>query len=327
MNAVTVFMRMLVLFAMMLVGYFCYKKGMINKDACQGLSKLVVNIMNPLLVIDGVIGKNTGGAAEKLLQNLLLTVIYFAVLIVLSIPVAKLLRVPKNEEYLYRLMLTFSNVGFMGIPVITGLYGKEAMVYIVFYMMLYNILLYTYGIHLVSCSVKAANSTKDTVDINTASDTSAETPGRLRLPRFLNIGVISCIIAVLIFVFRINVPQSAADFINMTGQCAVPLSMILIGASMAQRDLKKIIMDKKIYVFLGIRLLLIPIAAALIIRNLPVERMMAGVFGLMLAMPVGSIVVLVASEQGADETVCTRGSVISTLLSVITIPVVAAFLP
>ena len=319
---------MLVLFAMMLVGYFCYKKGMINKDTCQGLSQLVVNIMNPLLVIDGVIGKNTGGATEKLLQNLLLVCIYFAVLIALSIPVAKLLRVPKNEEYLYRLMLIFSNVGFMGIPVITGLYGKEAMVYIVFYMMLYNVLLYTYGIYLVSCSVKAADGANGTGDGgDTASDTSGKTSGKLRLPRFLNIGVISCVIAVLIFVFRINVPQSAADFINMTGQCAVPLSMILIGASMAQRDLKKIIMDKKIYVFLGIRLLLIPIAAALIIRNLPVERMMAGVFGLMLAMPVGSIVVLVASEQGADETVCTRGSVISTLLSVITIPVVAAFLP
>ena len=325
MNAVTVFLRMLVLFGMMLVGYFCYKKGMLNKDTCQGLSKLVVNIMNPLLVIDGVIGKNTGGATEQLLQNLLLVCIYFTVLIVLSIPVSKLLRVPGNEEYLYRLMLIFSNVGFMGIPVITGLYGKEAMVYIVFYMMLYNILLYTYGIHIVSCSVKAANGTGDGTDVS--SDSSGKTSGRLRIPRFLNIGVISCIIAVLIFVFRIDVPQCAADFINMTGQSAVPLSMILIGASMAQRDLKKIIMDKKIYLFLGIRLLLIPITAALVIRNLPVERMMAGVFGLMLAMPVGSIVVLIASEQGADETVCTRGSVISTLLSVITIPVVAAFLP
>ncbi len=324
MNALIVFQRMLVLFGMMLTGYFCYKGGMLNRESCLSLSKIVVNVMNPLLVIDGVIGKNTGDSWPLLAKNLIFVSAYFVLLIVLSIPVSKLMRVPKNEEYLYRLMLTFSNVGFMGIPVITSLYGTGSMVYIVFYMMLYNVLLYTYGIHIVSCSVRAGNAK--------AEEKGKEKTERKKIfgvpvPGFFNIGVLSCIAAVLIFALRLNVHESIAGFISGVGQCAVPLSMILIGASMAQKDLKKIVADKKIYLFLAIRMLIIPITAALVLKSIPSDRVIAGVFGLMLSMPVGSIVVLIASEQGADETICTRGSVISTLLSVVTIPVIAAFLP
>ena len=103
--------------------------------------------------------------------------------------------------------------------------------------------------------------------------------------------------------------------------------MILIGASMAQQELKTIFKDVRMYRFLLIRLILIPVIMALCVRNLPIDPQILGVFILMLAMPVGSIVVLVAMEQGADSACCTRGSVISTLLSIITIPIIALLLP
>ena len=81
------------------------------------------------------------------------------------------------------------------------------------------------------------------------------------------------------------------------------------------------------YWFLLIRLVIIPIAVALLVRQIPIDSQILGVFILMLAMPVGSIVVLVAMEQGADAGCCTKGSVVSTLFSIITIPIIAMFLP
>lgn len=96
---------------------------------------------------------------------------------------------------------------------------------------------------------------------------------------------------------------------------------------MAQHELKSIFNEMKMYWFLLIRLVIIPIAVALLVRQLPIDPEILGVFILMLAMPVGSIVVLVAMEQGADSTCCTKGSVVSTLLSIITIPIVAMLLP
>jgi len=298
---------MLVLLAMMLTGLFCEKKGILNRSSCEHISRLVINIMNPLLIIDGVLGKE-GGSPEVIKENLIMMTLYFLILILLSFPLMWILRVPKNEGFLYRLMLIFSNVGFMGIPVITSLYGDECVLFIAFYILGYNVLLYTYGMHLVSRSVGAVQE-------------------KSSLSKIFNVGVIACIIAVIIFAFRINVPKPVSDLVSGLGQCCVPLSMILIGASMARQNFKKLLADKKIYLFLVIRMLLIPLSAAFLLKFVPFDRQVIGVFGLMLAMPVGSIVVLLASEQGADEEICTRGSVISTLLSVLTIPLTAAFLP
>ena len=102
--------------------------------------------------------------------------------------------------------------------------------------------------------------------------------------------------------------------------------MILIGASTAQQDLKRLFTDIKMYLFLLIRLLVVPVTAALLIRGFALDEKIAGTFILMLAMPVGSIVVLLAADQGADESCCIKGSVLSTLLSVITIPIVSFLL-
>ena len=102
--------------------------------------------------------------------------------------------------------------------------------------------------------------------------------------------------------------------------------MMLIGMSIAKADLKKIFSNGRIYLFVLIKMVILPVSAALLIRRLPVDPMATGVFVLQLAMPVGSIVTLIAEENGADETCCTNGIVLSTLASIVTIPLVGLFL-
>lgn len=321
-SAFIILQQMLVLFGMMLVGYFCYKIDWIDDHTYGKLSKIVVNILNPLLVIDGVLGKNTGEDLNKLGINFGMMIIYFIFLIIISIPVVKLLRPEKKNVELYRLMMIFSNVGFMGIPVISALYGSGVIIYIVFYMLGYNFLLYTYGIILARRSAQrnSQRSEKENGENNTVSFKD-------NIKSIMNPGVVAGTFAIVLFVMNIQVAAPVASFIKYLSQCVVPMSMILIGASMAQHELKTIFNEMKMYWFLLIRLVIIPIAVALLVRQLPIDSQILGVFILMLAMPVGSIVVLVAMEQGADSTCCTKGSVVSTLLSIITIPIVAMFLP
>lgn len=321
-SAFIILQQMLVLFGMMLVGYFCYKIDWIDDHTYGKLSKIVVNILNPLLVIDGVLGKNTGEDLNKLGINFGMMIIYFIFLIIISIPVVKLLRPEKKNVELYRLMMIFSNVGFMGIPVISALYGSGVIIYIVFYMLGYNFLLYTYGIILARRSAQR-NSQRNEKENGEKSTVSFKE----NIKSIMNPGVIAGILAIVLFVMNIQVAAPVASFIKYLSQCVVPMSMILIGASMAQHELKTIFNEMKMYWFLLIRLVIIPIAVALLVRQLPIDSQILGVFILMLAMPVGSIVVLVAMEQGADSTCCTKGSVVSTLLSIITIPIVAMFLP
>lgn len=310
MNTFIVIQQMLVLFALMVVGYACYKASWLDKNAYGRLSKIVVNVMNPMLIINGVLNKDTGDDYRKVLVNLALVGIYFLLLIVLSLLIVKVLKIGKPLESLYRLMLIFSNVGFIAIPVISSVYGEGAVLYIAFYILGYNLLLYTYGLHLVENSV----------------DGNEKQEKGKAYKKIINSGVIACLVAILIFATGIRVPSSVEAFVSYLGEPAVPLSMILIGASMAQQDLKRLFTDVKMYLFLFIRLLVIPVTAALIVREFNLDIQIVGTFILMLAMPIGSIVVLLAADRGADETCCIKGSILSTLFSVITIPIVSLLL-
>lgn len=309
MDIFVVLQQMLVLLVMMLLGYGAFRLSWLDDNACGKISKIVINILNPCMLINGVLGKEADLEPHMLWQTLLLAVIYFGGLILLSRPVAALLRVQKGYRNIYRLMLIFSNVGFMGIPVISGIYGKESVILIAFYMLGYNLLLYTYGIYLAADSGGASKEER-----------------RGQWKKLLNPGVFACIIAMVIFASGITLPDSVCSFFNYTGNSVVPLSMILIGASVAQQGKKEFWLDGKMYLFVAIKLLVIPILAALILRAVPWSGMVKGVFTLMLAMPVGSIIVMLAKEYGADEMECTKGIMLTTILSVITIPIVSLFL-
>ncbi|MBR3770136.1 MAG: AEC family transporter, partial [Lachnospiraceae bacterium] len=143
-----IFGQMLVLLAMMALGYFSYKKSWVTDDTAGHLSKLVVNIFNPILVVNGVLGQNSADAGADVVWNILFMVLYFVILLVVGFLLPALLRPEKSHKNIYRLMTIFSNVGFMGIPVIKSILGDEAMIYVAFYILGYNIMLYTVGMFL-----------------------------------------------------------------------------------------------------------------------------------------------------------------------------------
>lgn len=309
MNVFVVVQQMLVLLIMMAVGYVAFRMSWLDDHSYGKVSKVVINILNPCMMINGVLGKEVHLERSMLFQTMALAFIYYVLLILLSIPVASLLRVKKEHYNLYRLMLIFSNVGFMGIPVISSIYGKESIILIAFYNLGYNLLLYTYGIYLSSNNGKAEKQEK-----------------RGQWKKMINPGVIACVVAIAIFASGAVMPDSVCTFFSYMGNAVVPLSMMLIGASVAQGGKKEFFLDKKVYIFMTLKMLLIPIAAALIIRLFALPAIVEGVFILMLAMPVGSVVVMMAKEYGADDMECTKGITLTTLVSVITIPIVSLFL-
>lgn len=310
------------LFAMMLIGFFLWRKQWIDESANQKLSKIVVNIFNPMMVVSGVLGKESGGDLHLVLQNLLFTVFFYALLAVFGVVVVLVLRPGRSQRDMYRMMNLFPNVGFMGIPVIGAVFGTESVIYIVFYMLGYNLLLYTVGIVMAG---KAAAAREELSEGKTAAGGEKMARGG-QWKRIFNAGVIVSLAAILIFVLQISLPEPVVDFCDYLGNATIPLSMILIGVSIAKADLRAIFSNVRMYLFIGMRMVLLPVAVILLMKNLAVDSVVFGVFALEMAMPVGSIVTLIAKEYGADETLSTNGIVLSTLASIVTIPVVCMFL-
>lgn len=310
MNIQVILGQMAMLFAMMFIGYILWKREWFNDYAYRQLSKIVVNILNPILVIYGVLGKSSAGNTSLVLQNLVLCIIFFLFLMIMGVVIVWIIRPNVKDRNMYQLMAAVPNVGFMGIPVITSVFGNKSMIYIVFYMLVSNVLIYTYGFTLM----------KKSVPENERSAGKLSIKGQLK--QILNAGVIASIVAVIIFFMQIKMPSPVMKFCNYMGNATIPLSMLLIGMSIAKSNLKKIFTNMKAYAFSALRMVVIPVTVVLTCKHLPLDTTVFGVFALQMAMPVGNIVALIAKDNGVDETCCTNVIVLSTLLSIITIPIV-----
>lgn len=295
--------QMLVLFAMMVIGFVAFRLNLLDAPACSKLSSLIVHILNPAIIINGVLGKDASKAGDLIAQNFVLIVLLFAILIVLSAPIAKLLRVKREQRSLYQMMTIFSNVGFMGIPVVSSIYGADAVIYVSFYILVYNLLLYSLGVWLIG--------------------RGSEQGVKFSIKKMCNTGVLACLISFLIFGLKIETPAAVNTFMGYVGNSAIPMSMIVIGASMAQADLKETFSDGKMLLYCAVKLIAIPVAMAVLVQFMPFDPLLEGVFIIMMAMPVGSVVTLLAEEYGADRTLSSRGIVMTTVLCVVTLPIVS----
>ena len=103
----------------------------------------------------------------------------------------------------------------------------------------------------------------------------------------------------------------------------------IIGISIAQMPLKAIFCNGKLYIFSVIKLLVVPIVCVILLNRFAQTQMLFSIFILMLAMPTGSIVVMIAREYGGKidrEDICSKGILLTTLMSMLTIQIVILFL-
>ena len=105
----------------------------------------------------------------------------------------------------------------------------------------------------------------------------------------------------------------------------MPLSMILIGCSLAASPLSKIFQEMRLYGFAFIKMFAIPILASFVIRLLPFDPLILTLFIIMLALPSGSMVVLITEEYKGDVQLASAGVVLTTIVSLISIPIVSLF--
>ena len=296
---------MIVLFLVMLVGFLAYKKNYINDNASKKLSSIVVNIANPALILSSVLSMDNTITGKDLITTVILAIAVFAGLLIISIFIPIIFRVEKQSAGAYQVMTVFSNIGFMGFPIISSVYGSSALLYATLFLIPYNILIYTYGIHTMKAGKK-------------------EGKEKLKIGQILNIGVIACILAILLFIFHVKLPEFLGSVITMLSNLTAPLSMMVIGASMAVIDWKKLLSDYRLVLFSLFKLFVLPIIGTLIVKQVISNEVICGVTMVMLATPVGSMTAMLAQEYNGDYELASKGVMLSTLLSVVTLPIVSA---
>ena len=147
--------------------------------------------------------------------------------------------------------------------------------------------------------------------------------GGVSFGRIFNIGVIACILTIVIYLLGLPIPEFIKTTVTQLSNLTAPLSMMIIGASLAALNLKELFMDGKLLVFSFIKLVVIPVAGVLLIRQFVSSEVICGVCMVMLATPVGSMTAMLAQQYEGDYEMASKGVALTTVLSVVTMPLVA----
>ncbi len=295
--------QMLALFILMIIGFLCGKKDILDANTTKKISWLVVNVANVAMILQAGLDNQNDMPGETLLIVSGLAVLMYVMLILLAVILPVVLRVKKETYGIYRTMLVFSNVGFMGFPLLLALSGTQAVLYAAIFQFVFSFLLYSYGIANISSGKESA--------------------GGFQWKSMINPGLLACVIAIISFFSGVDMPDFVDTVLKNLANLTAPLSMLVIGQSFTEFKLTELFLDVRLLIFTAVKMLLIPIVAMTAVKQYITDPTILIVCLVMLSTPVASMTAMFAQQYDGDYELASRGVALTTLLAVVTMPIVS----
>jgi len=294
--------QMVVLFALIFIGYLLAKLKAVPENSSTVLSKLENNLFVPALVLGTFIEYFTIEKISVAWKLLLVSLVICLVMMGVSVLIAKCCSKDQFIQNIYTYGLAFSNFGFMGNAVVKAVFPEIFLEYLIFTLPLWT-MIYLWG---VPCLLIPSEGEKQTM--------------KSRLKSFANPMFAAMIIGIIIGLSGLKLPAPVLTVVTTAGNCMSPIAMLLTGITVAQMNVKKILSMKSIYVVSAVRLLAFPLLFIGIFMLVPMNETIRVCTICSLAMPLGLSTIVVPSGYGKDTSVAAGMTIVSHLLSALTIP-------
>ena len=298
---------MLTLFALVVVGYVAGKLGYLGGDFDRQLSRLVINITCPALILSSAM---TGELPDRrfILPLLLISLITYLILTGAAFLLPRYLTKKKDDEGAIGFALMFGNVGFMGYPVVASIFGHEA----VFYAAVLNVV-NTFAVFTVGTILITGKS--DVEEKRFEKKVLYSTP---MLAAYLTMAIVALEIN--------NIPEAVSQPLTMLGNITVPAALLIIGSSMSNLSLRTMLGNTTVYATTLFRLAILPIGIHFLMGALGFSPFVVNINTLVIAMPVATYGTILCLKYQKDTTMITEVTFITTLLSMISIPLLVMLL-
>ncbi len=314
MSITVVLEQMCIIMILIFTGAFLFRQKMLSEDTSRQLSGLIVNITNPAVLICSAFDDSPKVPLQTLGLSLCVFVISYGILILFAYLIPLVLRVPNHARYSYRMLTVFGNVGFIGIPLASAVLGSGSLIFVSINNLIYNVLVYTYGI-----------STLKKASIAQHPDAAPTEPENI-LHKLVNAGTVSAVLTIIFYLGNFNVPTIISSSLTYAGRTTTFLSMLVLGVSVAQMAPKDIFSHPKLYIFTLIRQILLPVSFTLLLGLFIKEPLILNTTALLLAVPAGNMPLMLSKQLHVNESTISQGIILTTLLSLVTIPVVTLFI-
>jgi len=297
---------MMTLFALVVVGYIAGKLGYLGGDFDRQLSRLVINITCPALILSSSM---TGTLPDRhlILPLLLISAITYIILAGVAFLLPRYLTKNKDDEGPVGFALMFGNVGFMGYPVVASIFGHEA----VFYAAVLNVV-NTFAVFTIG-----------TILITGKSEMEGE---RFQKKVLYSTPMLAAYLTMAIVALEIdNIPEVVCQPLTMLGNITVPAALLIIGSSMSSLPLRSLLGNPIVYTTTLFRLAILPIGIHFLMNAAGFSPMVVNINTLVIAMPVATYGTILCLKYKKDTTMMTEVTFITTLLSMISIPLLVTF--
>lgn len=306
MSITVVLQQMIMIFILIGIGIILYKKEMLSEMTSKQISGIIVNVTNPALLICSAFSDGPKVSLRELGTAFAVFLVIYAILIAVSFLIPYILRVPNQYQYCYQMLTVFGNVGFIGIPLASAVLGPESLIFVSIYNLIFNILIYTFGISILQ---KAAG--------------QQEIAASSRWKKLINAGTISAVATIIFYLGNFPVPVIVSSSLTYMGQATTLLSMLVLGVSVAQMTLKDIFSHPRLYGFVLLRQILLPICCILLLRPFISNSLTLNTLTLMLTVPAANMPLMLCKQFNIEGDTISQGIILSTILSLVTIPVVS----
>lgn len=288
----------------LLVGFACMRKKIIDQHVVAGISAILINIAMPALILISMQKPFSFSLFYDAALFLFVSLALYLACIALGLLICKLLKSSPSESSIWLFTIAFPNAGFMGIPLSNALYGQESLFFVSMNVLAFNFLVFTVGILFIQPNREQF---------------------RIRALLFKP-PIVATAVGLLFFILSFSFPASLYNAVEMLGNLTTPLSMIIVGAQLSEIKFTEIFTDRKLYLISFIRLLAIPAIVYIICGGILPNRMLINVMVLLFAMPAAATVTALATQYNANFSLASKTVFVTTVLSAITIPIVALLL-
>lgn len=291
---------MVVLFIIVVLGYALCKLGYMGEDFDCKLSSIVVDVTCPLLILSSVMGESLPDRT-LILPLLGVGFLTYVLLLVFGFFVPRLIAADRDDQGMIGFALMFANVGFIGYPIVSSIFGAKAVFYAALLNMPNTFFIFTAGVML----VKGEYSVR-----------------KLNLKLLFSPAMIAAFVAALLVALDVHTPEIVARPVTMVGNITVQAALMIIGSSMARLPLHDIIGSPKVYVASVVRLGLVPVSLYFLFKVCGVSDIVNEINTVVIAMPVASFGTMFCMKYGRNPALMTEMTFITTVGSIFTIPLI-----
>lgn len=287
---------------LMAIGFLCNRIGLIDEPTAKKLTDILLKVIQPVYIFMAYQRSFDRGMLRDFL--ICLAMAAFAFLIMILIPYLFFPKGSRDRE-VGLLLSAFPNTGFYGIPLISGIFGSEGVFFLTTMITMFNLLLWTYGVLLMSGQ---RDSLKNTVK------------------RLVSPSLVAIVAGFACFSLGLLLPDVLAAPLRKLGDMSSPMAMLISGAVVARADFRRGLRDPMMYRISCLRVLLLPAAVALSLFWLPVNPMLIIVVVLAAGFPVGSAPLMFCVQYDKNSVLAGECVALTSALCCVTAPLIYLFL-